>query len=93
MTLKGSFEDFSYSSPSSIFTVDTNKDVVGGEDSIRVVLKCIESSQVSVKSKKSSLYVDIRSLIKKYFFMSDLIFSRASFTMREVAIGAVHRAG
>ena len=55
---------------------------LGGADSIRVGALLTWSNHVSVKSKKSKLCEQIRSLIKKDLFKRDLIFSRASLTVR-----------
>ena len=55
---------------------------LGRADSIRVGALLAWSNHVSVKSKKSRLCEQIRSLIKKDLFKRDLIFSRASLTVR-----------
>lgn len=49
----------------------------GGGVSIRVVSALLWSSHVSVRRRKSSLCVEIRSLIKKYLLDKDLTFNNA----------------
>lgn len=56
----------------------------GREVSIRVVACSPWSSHVSVRSKKSTECVQMRSLIKKNLFESDQTFKRAIFTVASV---------